>query len=130
MQFEPPLGDTFRAYRKATEDVVQWIAAAARSTGKVGHNLEPDAAEARQSLLQRVKAKKTAPGSFMDRLRGKKRQQMKPASNAPSSSTVELSYRTLRQLGKIIAGADNLDVDLNVLVVLKGIIQARKGFAT
>lgn len=128
MHFEPPLGDTFRAYRKATDDLVQWIVSSARSTGTVAHIFESDAPGTRQSLLQKLKGKSTTAGSLMGRLKGRKRNHSKPASISPLF--VELTYPMLRQLGKTIARTDEIDVDVNVLIVLKGIIQARKAFAT
>lgn len=128
--FEPSLGDTFQAYRQATDDVVTWVASTARATGTVGFLFDPDAPKTRQSLLKKLKEKSAAPVSLMSRMKGKKRNQTKPPSNTTAPSTMELSYGVLRRLGKAIACADNLEVDFNVLVVLKGIIHARKGFAT
>ena len=130
MQFEPPLGNTFEACRKATDDVVQWIASTARATGTVEHLFEDDIPIARRSFLQKLKVKRAAPVSLISKIKGRKRNQTKSTANATSPSTVELSYKTLSKLGKAIARADNIEVDYNVLVVLKGIIHARKGFAT
>ncbi|KAF2632487.1 hypothetical protein BU25DRAFT_407014 [Macroventuria anomochaeta] len=130
MQFEPPLGSTFQAYHKAIDDVVQWIASTARATGTVGHLFEKDVPTAHRSFLQKLKDKRAAPPSLLRKLKGKTRNQTKSTVNATSPSTIEISYKTLRRLGKAIASADNIEVDYNVLVVLKGIIHARKGFAT
>ena len=130
MQFEPPLGNIFQAYRKATEDVVQWIASTARATGTVGHLFGEDPPAAHRSFLQKLKDKSAARPSVMEKLKGKRRKQTKPTASATSLSTIRISYKTLRELGKAIGKAEDVQVDLNVLVALKGIIHARKGFAT
>lgn len=68
----------------------------------------------------------------MDKLRGKKRHPAKPAKPTvdASPSRIDISYETLSKLGKAIANTHKVEVDYSVLVVLKGIIHARKGFAT
>lgn len=130
MQFEPSLGDTFQAYRKATDDVVQWITTTARATGTVEHLFDSGASAARRSLIQKLKDKSTIPLSFISKPKGKNRNRRKSKSNSGSRPTIQVSYKTLSCLGKAIANADDVEMDYNVLVVLKGIIHARKGFAT
>lgn len=131
--FEPPLGGTFWAYRQATNDIVQWVASTARATGSVGYLFEEDRPTAHQLLIQKLKDTDVARPSLMDKLKGKKRHPTKPTKptvDTSSPSKTEFSYKTLSKLGKAIANTDNVEVDYNVLVVLKGIIHARKGFAT
>lgn len=130
MYFEPPLGGTFELYKNATDNIVHWIASTARTTGNASHLLDPDAAKARRSRLEKLKDKSAAPVSHMSRVKNRKRHQTKATADDGSPTTIKLSYGTLRQLGKIIACTDGLDVDFNVLVLLHGIIHARKGFAT
>lgn len=130
MHFEPALGDTFEAYQKATEDVVHWVATTARATGTVDHLFDHDATTARRSLIQKFKDRSTLPRSLMGKSKRRHRNQTYITTNAASHSIIRLSYKTLGRLGKAIANADNTEVDYNVLVVLKGVIHARKGFAT
>lgn len=130
MQFEPPLGDTFEAYRKAINDVVHWVTTTARATGTVDHLLDQGASKAHRSLIQKLKDRSATPLSIMRKPKGKNRYQTKSKTNQTSPSTVRLSYKTLSRLGKAIATAGNIEVDYNVLIVLKGITHARKGFAT
>src|SRR5690242_20390246 len=130
MQFEPPLGNTFQAYRKATDDVVQWITTTARATGTVEHLFDRRTSTVRLSLIQTLKDKSAAPLSFISKPKGKSRTQTRSKANASAPSTIQLSYKTLGYLGKAIANSDDVEMDYNVLVVLKGIIHARKVFAT
>ncbi|KAJ4992989.1 hypothetical protein SVAN01_01341 [Stagonosporopsis vannaccii] len=130
MQFEPPLGNTFQAYRKATDDVVQWITTTARATGTVEHLLDQGASAGRRSLIQMLKDKSAVPLSFVSKPKGRNRNQKKSKANASMTPTIQISYKTLSCLGRAIAKADNVEMDFNVLVVLKGIIHARKTFAT
>lgn len=134
MQFEPPLGDIFQTYRKATDDVVQWIVSTARATGTVEHLLGTqipiETSTAPRSVLQKLKAKRAAPLSLVQKLKSKKRKLTRSTAEASSPSTVEISYKTLGRLGKVIASTESVEVNYNILVVLKGIIHAWKGFAT
>jgi hypothetical protein len=130
MYFEPPLGGTFELCRSATDNIVQWIASRARTTGTVSHLLEPDALKAHRSRLEKLNDKSAAPVTLVSRMRNRKRHHTRATGDGNSSSAMELSYGTLRQLGKAIVCADSLDVDFNVLVLLHGIIHARKRFAT
>jgi hypothetical protein len=130
MYFEPPLGGTFELYQSATDNIVQWIASTARTTGTASHLLEPNLLKARRLRLEKLKDKSAAPVTLMSRTKNRKRHQAKPTGDGESPSTMELSYGTLFQLGKAIACTDGLDVEFNVLVLLHGIIHARKGFAT
>ncbi|KAF1932873.1 uncharacterized protein M421DRAFT_251567 [Didymella exigua CBS 183.55] len=134
--FEPPLGSTFWAYRQATNDVVQWIASSARSSGSVASLFEEARPTTHRSFVQKLKDKEVARPSLMDKLKGRKRQPARPAkptsktADGSSSSEFEISYKVLSKLGRAIANTSKVEVDYNVLVVLQGIIHARKGFAT
>ncbi|XPS96689.1 hypothetical protein M3J09_005948 [Ascochyta lentis] len=129
MQFEPPLGDTFHAYHDATGDLVQWIASTARATGTVGDLFDKDVPKEPRSFLQRLKDKHAGSLSRIRKLKGKIRGS-KPTNITASPSTLELSYKNLKRLGEVIATAKDIEMPYSVLVVLKGIIHARKGFAT
>lgn len=132
MHFEPPLGNTFQAYRKATDDVVQWIASTARATGTVRH-LFRDTKPAHRLLVEKLQDGSAARLSHMEKIKIKRRKLTKPTATATASTFLpikRISYKALRELGKAISTADNEWVDINVLVALKGIIHARKGFAT
>ncbi|KAF3048733.1 hypothetical protein E8E11_001895 [Didymella keratinophila] len=130
--FEPRLGDTFSAYQQATYDVVQWVASTARSTGSVA-NLLGGRSEKQRSLINKLRGSGIGQPLPLDELRGRKRPPTTPArqtTGVPSSPEIEISYETLGKLGRAIANTNNVEVDCNVLVALKGIIHARKGFAT
>lgn len=130
MQFEPPLGNIFQTYRQATDDLIQWIASTARATGTVDDLFDKDMPTMPRSLLQRLKDKRTTPLSLIQKIKGKRRAQTKSTGTSASIPTIQISYKTLRILGKAIARSEDVEVPYNVLVVLKGIIHARKGFAT
>jgi hypothetical protein len=130
--FEPPLGDTWWAYQQATNDVVQWVASTARATGSVASLFEARSTKQR-SFIKKLKDGGAALPSPSEKLRGRKRRparSTKQTADAPSSTELEISYGTLGKLGKAVANTNRVEVDYNVLVVLKGIIHARKGFAT
>ena len=130
MQFEPPLGDTFYEYRKATNDLVQWIASTARATGTLRDLFDKAEPTVSPSLLQKLKDKRAASLSLIQKLKGKRRAQAKTTGNTTSQRVTEISYKTLGRFGKAIASSEDIEVPYNVLVILKGIIHARKGFAT
>lgn len=130
MEFEPPLGETFRAYKTATDELVQWLASTARATGSVEDLFKKGTPAAPRSFLDKLKNNRTMALSFVQKMKGKKRVHKKPTDTTASPQTIEISYKTLSRLGKAIGNAKGIEVPYNVLVVLKGIIHARKGFAT
>lgn len=125
MYFEPPLGGTFELYQSATDNVVQWVARHGKPS--VGAERTKNASIASGEDQGQ---KRSTYHAHEQNEKNRKRHQTKSIGDGESSSTMELSYGTLRQLGKAIACADGLDVEFNVLVLLHGIIHARKGFAT
>lgn len=130
MQFEPALGNLFHEYKYATSDLVQWVASTARATGTVNDLFNTVEPRSSRSFLQKLKEKRRAPSSVIHKLKGKRRAQTKSPGTAASPATTEISYKTLARLGKAIASSEEIEVPYHVLVVLKGIIHARKGFAT
>jgi hypothetical protein len=130
--FEPRLGDTFSAYRQATNDVVQWVASTARSTGSVANLLGGRSAK-HQSFINKLRGSGIGLPLPQDKPKERRRPPTKPTrqiAGVPSNPEIEISYKTLGELGKAIANTNKVKVDYNVLVALKGIIHARKGFAT
>lgn len=112
--------------------MVQWIASTARATGTVEHLFKQYTTSAPKVLLHRFKDKPVTPAtpaSLTQKTQNGKRTQKK-RGNVTQPLTCEISYKTLGELGKVIAKAQSVEVPYNVLLVLKGIIQARKGFAT
>lgn len=130
MQFEPPLGQTFNDYRQATNDLVQWIASTARATGTVQDLFKGAQPPTAQSFFQKLKDKRAGPASLVQKLKGRMRDPHKCTQCSALPSTTEISFKALRRLGKAIASSESIQVPYNVLVVLKGIIEARKSFAT
>lgn len=130
--FEPRLGDTFSAYGQATNDVVQWIASTARSTGSVA-NILGGRSERHHSFINKLRGCGIGLPLSLDESKARKHPPVKPTrqtAKAPASPETEISYETLGKLGRAIADESKVEVDYNVLVALKGIIHARKGFAT
>lgn len=131
--FEPPLGGTFWAYRQAINDVVQWVASRAKASGSAASLFEKPRPKTLQSFVQKLKEKDHARPSLMDKLKVRKRNPTRSTRQAADASlplNVDISYKTLSKFGRAIANTSKIEVDYNVLVVLKGIIHARKGFAT
>jgi len=130
--FEPRLGDTFSAYQQATNDVVQWVASTARSTGSVA-NLLGGRSKKHQSLINKLRGSGIGQPLSQDKPKERERPPMEPTrqtAGVPSKPEIEVSYGTLGKLGRAIANTNKVEVDYNVLVALKGIVHARKGFAT
>jgi hypothetical protein len=124
MHYEPPLGNLSVSYRQAICDIVQWVASTARATGQdVSERKKPT------SFLQKLKDKRAAPRSLIQMMKGRKQAPRRLATTEVFGA-IEISYKTLKRFGKAIGDAEGVEVPFHVLVVLKGVIHAWKGFAT
>lgn len=129
--FEPPLGNLFEAYQQAVDDVVQWVATTALSTRSITIPFTISSRRgANKSFFDKLNGEGVALIPPLQKLEGKTGPHTKSTGQTDGIWEVDISYGTLGKLGKAIANTNKVDVDYNVLVVLKGIIHARKGFAT
>lgn len=107
MASAPALSDICCRYKKGTQQFVQWLAQAARSTGTVEHIFAPV-----QSIPK-------------GRLKGKARKQAKQAKPGNPMS-YEVPIRSIIDLSKAVAQDPNIKIPRAVLTTLSAVIEGRK----
>jgi hypothetical protein len=106
------LVDTYRKYKKGTENVVQWLAETARSTGAVED-------------LFRDGAQDAVPATG-GRLKGKARKAAKMSGSTTRTSTFRVPIRSFTTLAKAIANAAGLEVPGSFFTTIRAVIRGRK----
>jgi hypothetical protein len=109
------LVDTYRRYKKGTENFVQWLAGTARATGTVDSVFAA-------SLQEQVPA---AGG----RLKGKARKEAKKAGLATNTTTYQVSINTFVKLARAITDTSNIEVPHSVFATLSAVVRGRKDCA-
>ncbi|KAI4612896.1 hypothetical protein J4E80_006951 [Alternaria sp. BMP 0032] len=104
----PLLADAYRKYKRGTENLVQWLAETARSTGTVDKVFSD-----------------TAIPPLGGRLKGTAR---KEAKNAPD--TYRIATRSFLTLATAIANDDKLSIPASVFTTLRAVIRGRKECAS
>lgn len=100
--------DTYRRYKRGTEEFVNWLATTARATGKVEHLFK----KGDQNVLPQKNSK---------RLKGKARKDAKAVASPQGS--IEVPMRTFHDLAAAIVKS-KLVVPLQVMDILKDAIGA------
>jgi len=104
----PLLADAYRKYKRGTENLVQWLAETARSTGTVDKVFS-----------------NTAIPPLGGRLKGTAR---KEAKNTPD--TYRIATRSFLTLATAIANDDKLSIPASVFTTLRAVIRGRKECAS
>lgn len=111
----PPLSDTYRKYKKGTENFVQWLAGTARATSKV-----------QDVFAAGLQEKIPIAGG---RLKGKARKEAKNAGLSAVTTTYEIPISAFVKLAKAVSSVGNIEVPRSVFTTLSAVIRGRKDCA-
>jgi len=116
MGLAPTLVDTYRRYKKGTDNFVQWLAETARDTGLV------------ESVFK-AGLKEQAPAAG-GRLKGKARKEAKKAGLTTNAAKLEVPIKAMVELAEAIVTTNKVEVPRSVLTTLGAVIRGRKDCAT
>jgi hypothetical protein len=116
MGVAPVLVDTYRRYKKGTENFVQWLAETARGTGQADD-------------VFKAGTKDNVPSSG-GRLKGKARMEAKKAGLGSNMTRFVVPMKAMAGLAKAIVITKTVEVPHSVLATLGAVIRGRKDCAT